>query len=212
MAKMKSSLVNMVAVLTGITCLAGGILGFVSGVTAEPIAASKLAKQENAIRLVAPEFDNNPISDQWVAELADGTTATIFPAKKGNETVGAAVQAVTKKGFSGEITIMVGFDKEGNVLGYSVLSHAETPGLGSKMPEWFSEGGKGNIIGKNPSKNKLTVSKDAGEVDAITAATISSRAFLDAVANAYNAYTGTSDAESGATKQENSETKEQEAI
>ena len=74
MAKMKSSLVNMVAVLTGITCLAGGILGFVSGVTAEPIAASKLAKQENAIRLVAPEFDNNPISDQWVAELADGTT------------------------------------------------------------------------------------------------------------------------------------------
>ena len=205
MAKMKSSLVNMVAVLTGITCLSGAILGFVSGVTAEPIAASKLAKQENAIKLVAPAYDNNPIQDQWSTVLPDGTAAIIFPAKHGNETVGAAVQAVTKKGFSGEITIMVGFDKEGNVVGYSVLSHAETPGLGSKIPEWFSEGGKGNIIGKSPVKNKLTVSKDGGEVDAITAATISSRAFLDAVANAYNAYSGTQDAESGATQQVNEE-------
>jgi electron transport complex protein RnfG len=53
------------------------------------------------------------------------------------------------------------------------------------MPEWFSEGGKGNVIGKNPANDNLTVSKDGGEVDAITAATISSRCFLKALNSAY---------------------------
>ncbi|MEG2946308.1 MAG: RnfABCDGE type electron transport complex subunit G, partial [Bacteroidales bacterium] len=173
-------------------------LGGVNEITTEPIKVAKLAKQENAIKLVAPEYDNNPIADQWKTTLPDGTEAIIFPAKKNGELVGAAVQAMTKNGFGGPITLMVGFDKDGNVHEYSVLSHTETPGLGSKMPTWFHE--KGNIIGKNPGKNKLTVSKDGGEVDAITAATISSRAFLDAVANAYNAFTNSQDAASGATK------------
>ncbi|MEG0992532.1 MAG: RnfABCDGE type electron transport complex subunit G [Bacteroidales bacterium] len=198
MAKMESSFKNMVLILTGITCLSGAILGGVNEITTEPIKVAKLAKQENAIKLVAPEYDNNPIADQWKTTLPDGTEAIIFPAKKNGELVGAAVQAMTKNGFGGPITLMVGFDKDGNVHEYSVLSHTETPGLGSKMPTWFHE--KGNIIGKNPGKNKLTVSKDGGEVDAITAATISSRAFLDAVANAYNAFTNSQDAASGATK------------
>ena len=198
MAKMESSFKNMVLILTGITCLSGAILGGVNEITTEPIKVAKLAKQENAIKLVAPEYDNNPIADQWKTTLPDGTDAIIFPAKKNGELVGAAVQAMTKNGFGGPITLMVGFDKDGNVHEYSVLSHTETPGLGSKMPTWFHE--KGNIIGKNPGKNKLTVSKDGGEVDAITAATISSRAFLDAVANAYNAFTNSQDAASGATK------------
>jgi electron transport complex protein RnfG len=198
---MESSFKNMVLVLTGITVLAGAILGFVNDLTTAPIQAAKAAKQENAIKAVAPSFDNDPIADSWSVTMPDGTEAVIFPAKQGGELVGAAVQSVTKKGFGGEVSIMVGFDKEGNITGYNVLSHSETPGLGSKMPFWFNEGGKGNVIGKNPGKNNLTVSKDGGEVDAITAATISSRAFLDAVANAYNAFTGSQDAKSGATQQ-----------
>ena len=200
MAKMESSFKNMVLVLTGITVIAGGLLGWVNDLTTAPIAAAKAAKQQAAIQAVAPAFDNDPIADQWSTTLPDGTEAIIFPAKQNDELVGAAVQSKTKKGFGGEVSIMVGFDKEGNITGYNVLSHAETPGLGSKMPTWFNEGGKGNVIGKNPGKNNLTVSKDGGEVDAITAATISSRAFLDAVANAYNAFTGTQDAKSGATQ------------
>lgn len=208
---MESSFKNMVLVLTGITCLSGAILGGVNEITTEPIKAAKMAKQESAIKMVAPEYDNNPIADQWKATLADGTEAIIFPAKKNGELVGAAVQAMTKNGFGGPITVMVGFDKDGNIQEYSVLSHTETPGLGSKMPTWFHD--KGNIIGKNPAKNKLTVSKDGGEIDAITAATISSRAFLDAVANAYNAFTNSQDAASGATKkaatQTPAETKEE---
>lgn len=101
--------------------------------------------------------------------------------------MGAAIESFTNNGFSGLIKIMVGFDKEGNILNYTVLSHKETPGLGSKMNDWFREG-TGNINGKNPGQNNLTVSKDKGEIDAITAATISSRAFLDGIQTAYKGY------------------------
>ncbi|MDR0811251.1 MAG: RnfABCDGE type electron transport complex subunit G, partial [Paludibacter sp.] len=109
--------------------------------------------------------------------------------------VGAAVESVSHKGFSGDIRVMVGFDKDGNIVDYSVLEQKETPGLGTKMTDWFKTAkGAQDIRGKNPAKNKLQVSKDGGEVDAITAATISSRAFLDAVINAYNAYATNSSA------------------
>lgn len=194
---MESSFKNMVLVLTSIACLSGAILGSVNALTKDAIDQSKLAKQENAIKTVAPAYDNNPIADQWETDLPDGTKAIIFPAKMGDETVGAAVQATTKKGFSGEITIMVGFDKEGTIKDYIVLQHAETPGLGSKMQDWYHT--KSNILGMNPSKNNLKIKSEGCEVDAITAATITSVAFFDAVSNAYNAFTNTQDAESGAT-------------
>ena len=157
------------------------------------------SKQQKSITDVVAEFNNNPLDEQWTVDLADGTQAVIFPAKLNGEPVGAAVQAQVKAGFSGPITVMVGFDKEGNIVNYSVLSHTETPGLGSKMPFWFKN--QSSILGKNPGVNNLTVKKDGGEVDAITAATISSRAFLNAVANAYNAYMDNADAQSGATSQ-----------
>ena len=88
-------------------------------------------------------------------------------------------------GFGGQFRVMVGFDNEGNILGYEILEHQETPGLGSHMEHWFKNADKPgqNIIGRKGGK--LTVSKDGGDVDAITAATISSRAFLKAVNQAY---------------------------
>ena len=193
----------MLIALTLITCLSGAILGGVNEITKSSISAAKLAKQENAIKSVVPEFNNNPLEEKWDVTLDDGTIATIFPAKNNGQSVGAAVETVTKSGFSGPITVMVGFDKDGNIVNYSVLSHTETPGLGSKMPTWFKE--KGSILGKNPSKDNLTVKKDGGDIDAITAATISSRAFLGAVANAYSAFNGKTDAQSGATTKEKSD-------
>ena len=96
---------------------------------------------------------------------------------------------------------MVGFNPEGSVANYSVLEHKETPGLGSKMDVWFTSNGKGNITGKTPGTQGLKVSKDGGDVDAITAATISSRAFLDAVNRAAAGLAGNADAASGATQQ-----------
>ena len=113
--------------------------------------------------------------------------------------LGAAVESTTS-GFGGDLKILVGFDAQGNILGYTLLEHAETPGLGAKADKWFQKGAKGDIIGKNPAE-ELVVSKDGGQVDAITASTITSRAFLLAVNNAYKAFKATPvDGETGATK------------
>ena len=80
------------------------------------------------------------------------------------------------------------FDNIGNILGYTILKSSETPGLGAKASVWFQKNGKGNIIGMNPKNKPLTVSKDGGDVDAITASTITSRAFLKAINQAYAVY------------------------
>ena len=158
----------MALALTGFSVVAGGLLGWVNDVTAEPIAQANAKTLSDAIAVVVPGFDNNP---------ADG--------------------------FGGALTVLVGFDNEGKIIDYSLLSHAETPGLGSKAADWFKKGAKGDITGKNPGEAPLTVSKDGGEIDAITASTITSRAFLLAVNNAYAAYKNQHvDGASGATQQE----------
>lgn len=187
---------NMFLSLTVICLVVGALLGWVYSVTEAPIAQANADKQTAAIKAVAPEFDT--VGEAVVTTSSNGLEATKFPVFKDGKVAGAAVQVITAKGFGGNITLMFGFDNDGNLTGYNCLSMAETPGLGSKIPQWFIEGGKGNVIGKNPGKNNLTVSKDGGEVNAITAATISSRAFCDGIAQAYGVFTGT-DAQTAAT-------------
>jgi len=202
MERLKSTLPNMLLSLTLISAIAGAILAGVYMLTEQPIAASKAATLQNAIRAVVPEFDNQPIEEAFMAATSEGDSLKIYPAKMGGQLVGAAVESNTQKGFSGEIKVIVGFDAEGKLFNYSVLQHAETPGLGSKMQDWFRlEGTDRNVLGSDLSQGPLRVKKDGGTVDAITAATISSRAFLDAVNRAYSAFsgTGTADAVSGAT-------------
>lgn len=189
----------MLLSLTIICLAAGAILAGVNMYTTGPIAASKAAALEAAIKAVTPEFDNKPSDDAYMAVTGDGDSLKIYPATKGGEFVGAAVESNTKKGFSGEIKVIVGFDKEGKLLNYSVLQHAETPGLGAKMQDWFStDKNKQSVLGRNLAKGALKVTKDGGDVDAITAATITSRAFLDAVNRAYSAFSG-ADGLTGAT-------------
>ena len=193
MEKLKSSLLNMVLSLGVITIVAALLLGGVYSLTKDTIAEAERNAQVQAISEVAPEFDNNPLEEQYVYKANVGTKDSldivVYPARKGGELVGAAVKSVTMNGFSGEIVIMCGFKADGTVNNYKVLKHAETAGLGSKMQEWFrTEKGSQNVLGLNPGKNNVRVKKDGGEVDAITAATISSRAFLGALNDAYNAY------------------------
>ena len=189
----------MLLSLTIICLVAGAILAGVNMYTTGPIAASKAAALEAAIKAGTPEFDNKPSEDAYMAVTAEGDSLKIYPATKGGEFVGAAVESNTKKGFSGEIRVIVGFDKAGKLLNYSVLQHAETPGLGAKMQEWFStDKNKQSVLGRNLADGGLKVTKDGGDVDAITAATITSRAFLDAVNRAYSAFAGT-DGVTGAT-------------
>ena len=191
MAKLKSTLPNMLLSLTGICLVAGAILAGVNAFTAGPIAIAKAAALEEAIKAVAPEFDNKPTEEAYMAVTADGDSLKIYPAKKGDEVVGGAVESNTQKGFGGQIKVIVGFDMQGTILNYSVLEHAETPGLGAKMQDWFRmEKGQQNVLGRTVPNDGLKVTKDGGDVDAITAATISSRAFLNAVNRAYSAFAG----------------------
>lgn len=190
----------MALVLTGVTVLAGALLGYVNELTKGPIAEANAKALSDAIAIVVPGFDNNPAEQPETVKLA-GVSYKIYKATKGGEFIGAAVES-TAGGFGGTLKVLVGFDKEGNIIDYSLLSHAETPGLGSKAADWFKKGQKGDITGKNPGVKALTVSKDGGEVDAITASTITSRAFLVAVNNAFAAYKGQQvDGASGATQQ-----------
>ena len=179
MKKLESSFANMVIVLTVITVVAAACLGAMNNLTAEPIAASKKAKQEEAIKAVLPEFTT-------VDEETIVNEQKIFRAYNANdELVGIAIE--TKElGFGGDVTTMVGFDANGIIVDYSLLAHAETPGLGSKLVDWFKV--KSDIRGTGANKMPLRVSKDGGEYDAITAATISSRAFLNSINKAYETY------------------------
>lgn len=186
MAKKESTLTNMVISLFTITLIASASLGAVYEVTKGPIADALLAKKNEAILFVIPEFTNNPTDDVYSVET-DGDLLLFYPGYKDGELVGTAVESFTNSGFSGKIKVMVGFLPDGSINNYRVLEHTETPGLGTKMEPWFrDEAGKRSVLGLNPGMSNITVSKDGGEVDAITAATISSRAFLDAIQRAYD--------------------------
>lgn len=184
---MKSTLVNMVLSLGIITIVAAAALAGVYTATKEPIAQAKAEKQKAAIGQVLPDiqFNNNP-AEEATEVTVYGETVTVFPARQDGEIVGLAVESHDTNGFSGLITVMYGFNPAGDITGYAVMQHAETPGLGSKMGEWFCNPAH-SIIGLNAATSNLTVSKDGGDVDAITAATISSRAFLRALALANQA-------------------------
>jgi len=186
MAKKESTFLNMILSLGVVTLVSAGLLGWVYGLTKEPIRLAELARKNAAIQTVVPPFDNVPSQD--VSKLAvDKDTLYFYTAKMGDSIVGTAVETFTNKGFGGEIKLMVGFQPDGTIIDIAVIKHSETPGLGDKMEKRKSDFSL-QFMGKNPATFKLAVKKDRGDVDAITASTISSRAYCDAVQRAYDGY------------------------
>jgi len=181
MEKLQSSFKNMVLSLVIISVVAAGALAGVYLLTLHTINAQKAAKQQAAILAVLP-------AGVEVGEAEEVNGLTVYKAYNNGAFAGAAVQT-QEDGFGGPQKIMVGFDAEGKVINYEILEHQETPGLGDHIVEWFKNADKPgqNIIGRQ-AKEGFSVSKDGGDVDAITAATISSRAFLTAINKAYAAY------------------------
>ncbi len=227
MSKKESSLTNMALTIVVITLIAGSSLGYIYNLTKGPINQAKEQKQQEAIQLVVPEYDNNPSEEMYKIATEGGDSLNAYPAKKDGELVGVAIESVSHKGYSGDVKIMVGILPDGTINNYQVLEHKETPGLGTKMSDWFKPsdeegtasgnpafdwlfgiesdqtGGKTSIVGVDPSNVDLRVSADGGDIDAITAATISSRAFLDAVRKAWNTYNEKADSYSAATQKNN---------
>ena len=207
---MKSTLFNMVAVLFSITLIASAGVGAVNMITADAIAEAKAVATKQAIANVLPEFDSSEQSEQTI----DDMPIKVYTAKKGDKIVGYAVESMTKDGFGGVIRMMVGFTADGKINNVNVLEQAETPGLGTKMCD---EGNAllSSIQGRNSWEVEFKVKKDGGELDALTAATISSRAYYNAVARAYQAFAvavgadDSADGVSGATATEETTTSNQ---
>ena len=170
----KSSFANMTVCLLAICLVCSGLLAGVYALTAEPIAAAAAAKNEAAIMEVLPETAAS-IEEERTVEFEGASYAYNLAYDEVGNVVGCAIN-VAPVGFGGPITIKVGFDVNGVIWNTKVLSQAETPGLGAKCVEpSFSD----QFKGWNPAEKNLAVKKDGGDVDAITASTITSRAYAD---------------------------------
>jgi len=204
MKKLQSTWYNMACVLTGISLVAGVALASVNKVTKDTIQQLNDKREQAAIAQVLGGGDVK-VEKVDTVTVSDNSYIVMNAGKKG-----VAVKAVDplNASFGGGLIIMVGISPKGEVLGYSILETHETPGLGAKAAQWFQKGEKGDIIGRNLTEKELVVSKDGGDVDAITASTITSRAFLRAVNTAYKAYCQTqqntpeADGVSGASQQQ----------
>lgn len=222
MKKLESNITNMAIVLTVIAVVAGGLLAWVNNVTAGPIEQINNQAIENGIKSVILGDRDIKFHVENPTEKDGFVFHNVYDMNE--NLLGTAVESTDKNGFGGALKVMVGFDPEGVILGYTVLEHSETPGLGAQADGWFRQPataqaeqsavvdvllgapgkpGNHNIIGMNPGDDLMTVSKDGGQVDAITASTITSKAFLRAVNAAYKAVFGytAADAVSGASSQ-----------
>lgn len=190
MEKLKSNLPNMVGILSVVAVICGGLLAYINNLTLQPREEAARATLNAGIEQVMGG-KCNVIDSKDITKTVDGKDLLFIVY---NTDKGTAVQSTDPNAFGGNLTILVGFDNNGTVLGYTILETAETPGLGAKADTWFQStenGGKGGnacIVGLNPKDKNLTVSKDGGDIDAITASTITSRAFLRAVRQAYDTY------------------------
>ncbi len=180
---MKSTLINMVLVLMAITAIASASVGGIYLLTKEPIAIATENAKKEALAQVLPAFEETTITN---LEL-DALPIEVYTATAAGEVVGYAINTATMSGFSGLFRLMVGLDTTGKVINVNVLSHSETPGLGSKMAD------EGNSLllsvqDKQIDKINWEMSKNGGDIDALTAATISSVAYADAMQRAMAAF------------------------
>lgn len=204
MEKLESSFKNMLLSLVTICVVAATALAGIYLLTKDQIQKQQKEKQQQAILNVLPAG-----VEIAAPETIDGMV--IYRATLNGEAAGAAVET-SAMGFGGEQKIIVGFDKEGKIFNYEVLEHQETPGLGDHIVEWFKNADKPsqNIIGRQATGDFRVSKGDGGDIDAITAATISSRAFLKAINQAYNAYAKSGvEAQRGATEQVESDIEEE---
>lgn len=178
--KLESTLKNMALSLLIICGTMSAALGYVYSLTKGPIEKAEKQKVNKAITLVVPEFDNDPGSEIYTVDALE-----FYPAKKNGQLVGTAIKSYSNKGFSGFVSIMIGIKPDGSIYSTFVMEQKETPGLGTKMKEPKF---RNQFDHKHPELFRIKVKKDGGDVDAITAATISSRAYCDAINRAYEAY------------------------
>jgi len=182
MKPIKSTLFNMVAVLMIVAICSATAIGYVYKITKAPIEEAKNGDVLNAIKELVGIFDNNPFEEKTAIS---GSHVELYPARENGAITSVAIKASDNEGFGGKIELIVGILMDGTITGYKVIQQNETPGLGSKVTEpQFSN----QFVGKNAYTDNLDLKKDGGEIDAVTGATISSHAVVNAVKSAVAAY------------------------
>lgn len=181
-----SSLFNMAFVLTLVCAGSAFMLGFVHKLTEAPVAEARKQKEIQAIsEVVYSEFNNNPYEEVHQITTANDDKLSLYPVRLDKHMNSVAIKTFSDNGFGGRIELIVGFFLDGTINKYKIISHKETPGLGTKVAE---EKFSSQFEGLNPGKGHFKVRQDGGDIDAVTAATISSRAVIDAIQKAYDAY------------------------
>ena len=178
-------ILKLIFSLTMISSAAGLLLAYTYKVTALPISAAIQQETTQALVAVLPPFDNDPAKNRATFK-EENRSWTFNVARKDNRFTGAAFETSSKNGYGGEIRIMVGVTAAGQVKTIQILSQHETPGLGTKIT---AAPFKPQFDGKPIEGTVWAVKKDNGSFDAVTGATISSRAVLEAVRNGIEAYT-----------------------
>jgi electron transport complex protein RnfG len=175
------AMVKLIGVLT-LTCLLSALgLAYVNKLTEEPIAEQKRLAKLRAVNSVLPPFDNDPVKEKKELKI-EGKKITFYIGKKEGKIVGVAFLQ-EGEGYGGFIKVMLGITPEGEIGGVEILEHLETPGLGARIEEpQFKEKFKGKSLANSKlAKGKLAVTKDGGDIDALTGATISPRGVVSAV-------------------------------
>lgn len=185
MKPLKSSLSNMILALLAVAVLSAAALGYVYQITKEPIARAKDQKTLDAVREVVGNFDNNPFAERTEITTPDGKyKLEFYPARENGMLTSFAVKTFSDNGFGGRIELIVGMWMDGTIIGYKVIEQKETPGLGTKITE---KKFAGQFAGLN-AYDDISLKKDGGTIDAVTGATISSRAVIDAVKKVLSTY------------------------
>ena len=179
--KISSSFVNMAGVLFLVTLISALALSSVYNATRSKIEEASQGKQLEALKqVIMTSYNNNPYAEKEEIEGSE-----LYLAKQDDTITTIAIKAVSNKGYSGDIEVMVGLLPNGEVSNLVVVAQTETPGLGTKVTE---DSFLSQFRGRNLADFILKVKKDGGDVDAVSGATISSRAVSDAIANAYNSF------------------------
>lgn len=181
--KQKNEFVQLGGILCAITLVVALALGAVNAVTAGPIAEQNAQKIKDSLENVMPGAESEqidvPEGTTVTTETKNATSVTILSAykmTKDGADAGYCVE-VGPTGFGGAVDTMVGIDSDGKVTGISVISaSSETPGLGARSTESEFQAQFAGQVG-----TEVAVAKDGGSIDALTGATITSRAVSEGV-------------------------------
>lgn len=185
---------RLVLILTVIALAAGLLLAATHAMTKGPIAQAERNDLLKSLKKVLPEYTNEPDKDTYPLkpETAETGTATgdkpawlFYIARKQEQIVGVAFVCASDEGYGGRIEVLVGVLPDNTIGGVEVLKHGETPGLGAKIRD---ESFRSQFAKLDITKTNWGVKKDGGDIDAITGATISSRAVVSAVKRGVAAY------------------------